>query len=70
MALAKALPFVQIVGTTATIGETPFPLKKMVTMLTAAYGVHDKNQTIKIENAILANFISISAYIFREVNAQ
>ena len=42
----------------------------MVKMLTAAYGVHDKNQTIKIENAILANFISISAYIFKKKNAQ
>ena len=70
MALAKALPFVQIVGRTATIGEIPFPSKKMVTMLIAAYGVHDKNQTIKIENAILANFISISAYIFDKENAQ
>jgi len=59
IALAKALPFVQIVGTTATIGEIPFPLKKMVAMLTAAYGVHDKNQTSNIENAILASFSSI-----------
>ena len=61
-AFVPALIFVNSVGITPKIGDSPLDSKNITHILMMAYGVQAKNHTRSTPHAILASFTSISIY--------